>query len=879
MLALAGLRLTGNIREASTATDLRNLIALSQAASAVTDDLAHESVAATRHVLSTSDNGATFKQQVAVSDEAIMRYHELHHALGDVPSDIRTDLHSVDSYLGTLRGLRAAVRDRSSAGTAVALRYEVIVEALNAYRSGVAAHAGSSDAGNAIRAGALFSEAKANLSYEQTLAYAGLATGQFGPDERETFVAALHAQEQSLLSFMRTATPGQRELVTSTVAGDAVHLADRIVTQLSRADATTGDVNADDVLHSLGAMADLMRWVERQLDAGVAADITSYRNQVVDEVTVESLAVLLAIVLALLVTVLLARMMSRSLRRLGRAADTVARRDLPDAVAKLSAVGNVRSDTLPALVEGSYDPIRVHGTDEVGQVATSFNGVHREALRIALEQAILRMNVSATFVSLARRSQKLVDKMIARLDLVERDEEHPERLRDLFELDHLATRMRRNDENLLILADADAGSARLEDAGLADVLAAAQSEIARYERIQIGPLNIGGGEDEAVSIAAAAVNDVVRLFAELLENAAAFSPPSHRVMVTARRVADQVLVEIEDHGIGMTQQRRDELNAQLTADTERSLASVRMMGFAVVSKLAARHRIRVHLGAGTEGGTIVHVMLPPALIAVSIPALQRPEPGFAGWSDRDPPVPVSPVPGPVSGRHADPRADGFDDQRPGRHGDPLAVPVAPASNGHSNGQLPRRGDTPRLGPVPPPAPALTEAETTQLPVIASDGSDWFMSSTVKLPDGGRAEEPRRRPAPRPTPPRVPDPARTGEPARPATPRAEPARAARVEPASPHPGWQAAERAGRPTVDARTTGGLPKRDPMANLVPGGFEPRPTEIPRSANGVRSFLTEFQRGVASGRDHRPEPDRPPEPDPASFTSSHPNRRTGES
>ncbi|HEY3504148.1 MAG TPA: nitrate- and nitrite sensing domain-containing protein, partial [Actinocatenispora sp.] len=696
VLALAGLRLDTNVREASSATELRNMVRLSAAASAFTDQLAHESITASRLVLSTNDDSTAFDQQAARTDRAADAYRAQRKALGDVPSDVAETLDSVDSYLATMPSLRDTVRHRNTVGQAVAMRYDVIIGSLNTYRGSIAAHAGGSNAGNALRASALFSDAKAGLAYEEALAYAGMKGGQFGPHAREEFLSALVAQEQSMVNFLRTATPEQEDLVTNSVTGDAVDLADNLVDPLTHAEGeglpATVKGGPDDVVRALGAVSDLMRWVEQKLDSQVAGDISTYRDQVVREVTVESLAVLLAIALTLLVMVLLARMMSRSLRRLRLAADAVARRDLPDAVAKLSAVGNVRSETLPALVEGSYDPIPITGADEVGQVASSFNGVHREALRIALQQAALRMNVSATFVSLARRSQKLVDKMIAKLDEVERDEEQPERLRDLFDLDHLATRMRRNDENLLILADADGGSARLEDAGLADVLAAAQSEIARYERINIGPLNIGGNEGEALSIVAASVNDVVRLFAELLENAAAFSPPSRRVMVSARRVGDQVVVEIEDHGIGMTQTRRDDLNAQLADDTEHSLASVRMMGFAVVSKLSARHNIRVHLGAGDEGGTIVHVVLPQALIAVAAPA-RRPLPA------REPERELAYE---GAGRGGRPR---------GRTATAAPAPAA----------APRRqlADAPRLGPVPPPAPALAEAATAQLPVIAS----------------------------------------------------------------------------------------------------------------------------------------------------------------
>ena len=162
-------------------------------------------------------------------------------------------------------------------------------------------------------------------------------------------------------------------------------------------------------------------------------------------------------------------------------------------------------------------------------MARAFNVVHREAVRVAAEQAALHTSVSVMFLNLARRSQSLVDQMIAHLDDMERDEEDPKRLSRLFRLDHLATRMRRNDENLLVLAGADSSPARREDSLLVDVLRAAQAEIEHYDRVEFGPVDIDA------LVAARAVNDVVRLLAELLDNATRFSPPDAAVLVSARQ--------------------------------------------------------------------------------------------------------------------------------------------------------------------------------------------------------------------------------------------------------------------------------------------------------------------------------------------------------
>ena len=150
----------------------------------------------------------------------------------------------------------------------------------------------------------------------------------------------------------------------------------------------------------------------------------------------------------------------------------------------------------------------------------AFNAVHLEAVRTAAEQAALRASVATMFVNLARRSQILVDRLIGHLDRLERGEEDPDRLAELFQLDHLATRMRRNDENLLVLAGADSTRIQREPAALIDVLRAAQSEVEHYTRIEFGTV------DRDIEVSAHAVNDMVHLVAELFDNATAFPPPA-----------------------------------------------------------------------------------------------------------------------------------------------------------------------------------------------------------------------------------------------------------------------------------------------------------------------------------------------------------------
>ncbi len=229
--------------------------------------------------------------------------------------------------------------------------------------------------------------------------------------------------------------------------------------------------------------------------------------------------------------------------------------------------------------------VDINSNDEIGQVAQAFNAIHQEAVRVATEQAQLRLSVAAMFVNLARRSQLLVDRLIRLIDKLEQGERDPDRLAELFRLDHLATRMRRNDENLLVLAGAEGGRRWAQTAPLIDVLRAAIAEVEQYTRIKIGSV------DDA-EITAKAVNDVVHLVAELLENATSFSSPRTEVLVDARMVHDQVVIESKIRESVCRREQLSELNERLAKPQILEVTVSRMMGLFVVGTTirSPRHR-------------------------------------------------------------------------------------------------------------------------------------------------------------------------------------------------------------------------------------------------------------------------------------------------
>ncbi|MDG4793979.1 nitrate- and nitrite sensing domain-containing protein [Micromonospora sp. WMMD1082] len=611
VIALATVRLISVGEGAYDATQARSLTALSIDVAALTNDLHAERMAAAAYLAAPQRQADAYNLRVRQTQQRIDEYRAERNRVGEAPAAVRDRLAAIDAHLDTLDGTRQEVLDRQQMEVAEAvLRYGVVLNDLVGYGDGLAQLPGDEQLGDSRRAVAAFARAKAAVAEEEAVAFTALSAGRLDNELFSAFVATLTGQQEALVAFSLAADPVQRALVDTTVSGDAVVLADRIATDISRSVNQRAPFTAQEATASIGAVNELMRWAEVELQNRLLAQAEQARSDVIRQAVIESTLVLLTLIIAVTLAVVLARSLNHSLRRLREGALSVANRDLPEAVRRLQGMGNVSDGSVDEIVREVRDPIQLTNRDEVGQVALAFNVVHREAVRVAAEQAALRTSVSAMFLNLARRSQTLVDRMIGELDAIERGEEDPKRLAQLFELDHLATRMRRNDENLLVLAGADSAVPRRDDALLVDVLRAAQSEVELYNRIEFGTV------DTDVSVAAHAVNDVVRLVAELLDNATRFSPPNTTVVADGRRIRDYVLIQIEDRGLGLTDEQLDSLNLRLAGPSAVDVAAFRLMGLAVVSRLAARYGIRVELRRNVEGGTVAQVTLPAATVVL-----------------------------------------------------------------------------------------------------------------------------------------------------------------------------------------------------------------------------------------------------------------------
>lgn len=405
-----------------------------------------------------------------------------------------------------------------------------------------------------------------------------------------------------------------------------------------------------------GSAAPVTRWDEAharvrdgmraiELDAGrhVADRADPFTRGVLTPAGAAVLLGLLAVAASLVISVRIGRGLVVELVGLRDGALEIARRRLPEAMRRLRAGEEVDVDA-----EAPQGP---PAEDEAGQVAEALDTVHRAALRAAVERAELAGGISGVFVNLARRSQILVHRQLSLLDRMERRSDDPNELSDLFRLDHLTTRMRRHAESLIILSGAAPGRAWRMPVSLTDVVRAAVSEVEDYARVEVRHL-------PEASVVGAAVADLTHLIAELIENAAQFSPPHTRVRVTGEPVGNGYVVEVEDRGLGMGRETLAEANRRIARSEALDLFDSDRLGLFVVSRLAARHDIKVHLKTSPYGGTTAVVLLPTGLLDDGTPgrpsgaAPMASPPEFAGYGSV--PAPVGhPEPVPVpAGRPA-----------------------------------------------------------------------------------------------------------------------------------------------------------------------------------------------------------------------------------
>ncbi|HEV2345023.1 MAG TPA: nitrate- and nitrite sensing domain-containing protein [Actinocrinis sp.] len=556
-------------------------------------------------------------------------------AAAGLGADVGERISTLLDDLAALPALRGEAAKRQVTWATAQAGYTKAIEDALALDGGLAAaldHAGQGGQ-SASEAWAVIDVARSReMLARQAAIVANARAGGSGlsPDGYRQFAGACYSQyelEQAALPELRAADAATYRQATSTAAYKRLRTAQQTLLEAGDQATNNGDTNSSGTNNSgnLGsadgvdvanaedawassaptALSDLGDVVTAAGTAAIAG-VDPYRHALATKAGVGVLLGLIALVACLLVSVWIGRGLVLELVGLRDAALDLARRRLPRAISRLRAGEAVDLEAEARAVAWSGADAR----DEVGQVAQALAGVHHAALRAALDRAEAISGVSAVFLNLARRSQALLHRQLALLDGMERRIDDARDLEDLFRLDHLATRMRRHAEGLIIMSGAAPGRGWRRPAPLVDVVRGAVAEVEDYARVDVLRM------PEAY-VAGAVIADLTHLLAELVENATAFSPPHARVQVLGSPVAAGYAVEIADRGLGMGVEAMTEANRRIASTRQDDLFDSDRLGLFVVSRLARRHGIRVALQRSGHGGTTAVVLLPSVLLEAS----------------------------------------------------------------------------------------------------------------------------------------------------------------------------------------------------------------------------------------------------------------------
>jgi signal transduction histidine kinase len=552
---------------------------------------------------------------------------------GAYQAQVQLDLQNAVQSTQDLTQVRDSVDKTQYPTLAVIATYDRVITGFITFTGDVAVGSGNVTLENEVSVLTTVLRVSDDASEQRAYLYEALEKPQptLTPVELSDLNSAVGQQNADLNEFTSQATVSEAQNYSNTVSGQEVDEAESALQRATTATTSGAPLvigqaqqlstcaNAKGVVTDpagcwnnikttqLDDMRIVINGNDGKTGSGLVGDIqaqaSSLASQAEKDAFLISIATILLLAIVLLITIVVARSMIRPLRRLRADALEIANTKLPEMVRRLS-----ESEGGDESVE--IEPVGVTSTDEIGEVARAFDQVHREAVRLAADEAMLRGNLNAMFVNLSRRSQSLIERQLTLIDNLEQSEQDADRLSSLFRLDHLATRMRRNSENLLVLAGHEGASRRwTQPVPLVDVLRAAISEIEQYERVV---LNVQPG----IQVIGQAVNDIVHLVAEIVENATTFSPEDTQVYVTGQPLnSGGVLLDITDNGVGISEQEMAHANWRLDNPPVVDVAVSRRMGLFVVGRLAARHGVRVRLRHAQSGGLTALIWLPESVAA------------------------------------------------------------------------------------------------------------------------------------------------------------------------------------------------------------------------------------------------------------------------
>ena len=619
-LTLAGLRVADATRSATAYGQVSQLAVLGQQVTGLAQAMEDERTAtgafigtglpAADRVLLNRQYANTNRHAAAVK-RSVLR-------LGSYTAQTRSSAATILADIADLPALRTQAAQGHAPALTVINGYTAAISGLFQLNDAVADLSGNFALTISVRTLGALARLEEDASLQQAILSAALAENHFEPGALTALTSAEARQASDLALFRGAASPEQSWALSKTLAelpADQAREVERDATATGNGTLALGRGARQRWVAGMSYTVGWMRGANGQLAGWVASFAQGlHRSAMRSAMTTASLA-LAAVLLVLAATMIVSRSMVRPLRRLEAAALDVAETGLPAEVGAPGEAGNAGPPR-------SLSPVDVQSAGEIGQVARAVDRLQRKAVRLAGAEARLRGSRSAIFASFLRRSSSLLEAMLRQIDGLELAEADPQRLAALFEIDQLATRMRRTTDSSLVLAGDQAPPRWTEPVTLLDLLRAGVSEIEQYDRVVLD-VEAAISSTASTTLAGSAAVDVAHLLAELLENATIFSPATTQVSMSGISTpGGGWLVRITDRGQGVPAAQLRQLNELLAEPPLADAEVTRHLGLFAVAHLAARHGIRVEIMQPPGGGTTVAVHIPAALITTAA----RPEP-------------------------------------------------------------------------------------------------------------------------------------------------------------------------------------------------------------------------------------------------------------
>ncbi len=650
MLVLAVPVVVDRVAAAQRAGDIADRVRTASRVGSLVQDLQQERMLSVGLLLGRVDRVELVRRSATVDDRVADLRIELGPAL---PSRIATALDGVH----TLAAIRAAVLAGTATPDQVLAAYgPVNVGLIDALRLPVGVDTDTA-AGRQVLALDGLLRADEGLGQCATLIVLVKATN--APRTIVAYAACMATLRAETRRFRALITPEQLALAQLNDAAVAARTSpDFVATSMTDPAGAVADLSLDGVFPSARSMITLGQFVEKKLVADVIAEVTAEQRRALTAAWLVGGAAAAILAVVVLLSVAVARTVSRPLTRLTRSADRVAR------LAEAELVQVADGEDTGRIQPVRLDPIDARARDEIGDLARAFDRVQSTAARLVERQVAGRRNVAQMFGHVGRRTQNLVGRQIALIDRLESQETDPARLEDLYRLDHISSRLRRNAGSLVVLSGSAGTDPHVTPVPLGDVVRLALGEIEDYTRVDVYV-------PPDLSAAPGTVGDLVLVLAELMENATTFSPPHTRVVVTGEPTGNGARLTVVDRGIGMPEQRRAEENSRLTLRERLDLAPTEVLGLFVVGRLARRHGWTVSLVPTAGGGLTAQVDIPQAAVIqrradragvtvawATVPDRDRRSPAAALDTTRDGRrLAVTAAPSPVPGHPAPPAFD------------------------------------------------------------------------------------------------------------------------------------------------------------------------------------------------------------------------------